>query len=90
MGPFDTAWLASMVLLSVPLLLAATGELISERGGVLNIGLEGMMLSGAFFSFLGVYLWHNVPLGVLTGMGAGIVVALIMALLCVRLDRVHP
>jgi len=84
-GPFDTAWLASMVLLSVPLLLAATGELISERGGVLNIGLEGMMLSGAFFSFLGVYLWHNVPLGVLTGMGAGVVVALIMALLCVRL-----
>ena len=74
-----------MVLLSVPLLLAATGELISERGGVLNIGLEGMMLSGAFFSFLGVYLWHNVPLGVLTGMGAGVVVALIMALLCVRL-----
>ena len=84
-GPFDAAWLASMVLLSVPLLLAATGELISERGGVLNIGLEGMMLSGAFFSFLGVYLWHNVPLGVLTGMGAGVVVALIMALLCVRL-----
>jgi simple sugar transport system permease protein len=85
MGPFDTAWLASVVLLSVPLILAATGELMSERGGVLNIGLEGMMLSGAFFSFLAVYLWHDVTLGVATGMVAGVVVALLMALLCVRL-----
>jgi general nucleoside transport system permease protein len=84
MGPFDTAWLASVILLSTPLVLAATGELMSERGGILNIGLEGMMLSGAFFSFLGTYLWHNVLLGVVTGMAAGIVVALVMALLCIR------
>jgi simple sugar transport system permease protein len=85
MGPFDSSWLVSVVLLSTPLVLAATGELMSERGGVLNIGLEGMMLAGAFFSFLGTYLWHDVTIGVIMGMVAGVLVGLLMALLSIRL-----
>jgi ABC-type uncharacterized transport system permease subunit len=84
MGPFDVAWLAATIRLSTPLVYAATGELISERAGVLNIGLEGMMLSGAFFAFLGTYLTGSVVVGVLFGVVAGVIAALIVAVLCVR------
>jgi simple sugar transport system permease protein len=51
MGPFDAFWLATAVRLSAPLVFASTGELVSERAGILNVGLEGMMLAGAFFGF---------------------------------------
>lgn len=84
MGPFDVAWLTATVRLATPLLFAASGELVSERSGVINIGLEGMMLTGAFFAFLGVYLWGSVLLGVLLGMVAGIVLAALMALLSIH------
>jgi general nucleoside transport system permease protein len=84
MGPFDVAWLAATVRLATPLLFAGTGEMVSERAGILNIGLEGMMLSGAFFSFLGTWLWHDLFLGILLGVFAGVVVAAIMALLTIQ------
>src|SRR2546428_3744229 len=83
MGPFDAALLAATVRLATPLLFASTGELVSERTGVLNIGLEGMMLAGAFFSFLGTHLWHDVVLGIFTRLAAGVAVAAIMALLTI-------
>ncbi len=47
MGPFDAAWLAAAIRMSMPLTYAATGELVAQRAGVLNLGLEGMMLAGA-------------------------------------------
>ena len=56
---------------ATPLLFAGTGEMVSERAGILNIGLEGMMLSGAFFSFLGTWLWHDLLLGILLGVLVG-------------------
>jgi ABC-type uncharacterized transport system permease subunit len=46
---------AATIRLSTPLLLAASGELVAERAGVLNLGVEGMMLNGALFGFLGAY-----------------------------------
>jgi simple sugar transport system permease protein len=84
MGPFDVAWLAATVRLATPLLFAGTGEMVSERAGILNIGLEGMMLAGAFFSFLGTWLWHDLLLGIALGVFAGMVVAAIMALLTIQ------
>ena len=54
-------------------MFTALGETISERAGVLNIGLEGMMLLGAYAGFLGAYYGHSVWLGYLAGIAAGMV-----------------
>lgn len=69
----------------IPLLLAGLGEQLSEKAGVLNIGLEGMMLAGAYAGFLVAWASGNMGLGFLGGMGAGALVAGFMALFCVRL-----
>ena len=84
MGPFDTALLSAAILATVPILLAGLGELVSERAGVLNVGLEGMMLCGAFFAFLGTDLTGSLPLGALCGASAGILLAALMAVLSVE------
>ena len=85
MGPFDSSWLVAAVGLSVPLLWASLGELISERAGVLNIGLEGMILGGAFASFAVTSATGSPWLGVLSGIGVGMALAAAMAFFCVSL-----
>ncbi len=82
---FWTSVVAGGLIAGVPLMLTALGETISERAGVLNIGLEGMMLVGAYAGFLGAYYGHSVWLGYLAGMGAGMVGASFMVVLCVLL-----
>ncbi len=52
---FDASFLASVPRFVTPILLAALGGAICERAGVFNIGLEGMMLTGAFFAVVGAY-----------------------------------
>ena len=52
---FWTSVLAGGLLAGLPLMFTALGETISEQAGVLNIGLEGMMLLGAYVGFLGAY-----------------------------------
>jgi len=79
-----TALLAGGILAGVPLLFAALGEMVSERAGVLNIGLEGYMLMGAYVGFVTAY-HTNTFLGFLGGAAAGAAVSLIMVVLCVRL-----
>ena len=69
--------LDSMVRLTVPLLLAALAGLYSERSGVFDIGLEGKMLAGAFGAAVVAYLTGNMWLGMFSGIGIGIVMALI-------------
>ena len=81
---FWTALLSSAVRMAMPLLLAGLGELVSERSGILNIGMEGVMLCGAFFSFAGAYYTGSLWLGVLCGMAGGAFISLIHGLLCVR------
>jgi simple sugar transport system permease protein len=72
-------WLASSLRLSTPLALTAAGGTFSERSGVFNIGLEGMMLSGAFFSITGSYYTHSAIVGTLCGALAGAVLGLVLA-----------
>jgi ABC-type uncharacterized transport system permease subunit len=85
-----TALVAGAMLAGVPLMFASLGELVSERAGVLNIGLEGMMLMGAYAGFVGAYYGGNEWVGFVAGMGAGAAVSLIMVLLCVMggLDQI--
>jgi simple sugar transport system permease protein len=71
--------------LAMPTALAAVGESVAERAGVLNLGLEGMLLSGAFCSFLATYHTGSPVLGVLAGIGVGVVLGALMAFLSVTL-----
>jgi simple sugar transport system permease protein len=82
---FWTSVVAGGLLASVPLMFTALGETISERAGVLNIGLEGMMLLGAYVGFLGAYYGHSVWVGYLAGIAAGAFGSLFMVVLCVWL-----
>ena len=70
----------------MPLLLAGLGEQISEKAGILNIGIEGMMLAGAYVGFVVAYALDSFSLGFLAGGLAGMAVASLMALFCVRLS----
>jgi len=70
---------------AVPLLLAGIGEQMSEKAGVLNVGIEGMLLAGAFAGFSAALATGALWPGFVAGAAAGIVVALPMVLLCVRL-----
>lgn len=71
--------LASAIQASVPLILAAEAGLVSERSGVVNLALEGMMLSGAFASMIGASVCGNVWLGLLCGVAVGAVLGLVHA-----------
>jgi ABC-type uncharacterized transport system permease subunit len=82
--PFLTALLFGAVTAGVPLLLAGLGEQISEKAGVLNIGIEGMMLFGAYTGFVAAYYTGSFTLGFLAGGLGGAVVASIVMLLCIR------
>jgi ABC-type uncharacterized transport system permease subunit len=82
---FLTALVSGGIVAAVPLMLTALGESVSERAGVLNIGLEGMMLLGAYLGFLGAYELRSMWLGFLAGIAGGLSGAIVMVLLCVRL-----
>jgi simple sugar transport system permease protein len=69
--------LASTIRLSTPLILAALGGMYSERGGVINIALEGIMLAGAFTAAAVTAIWHDPWLGLACAAAAGLFVALI-------------
>jgi simple sugar transport system permease protein len=75
----------STLRLAAPLLLAATGELVSERAGVLNMSVEGMMLTGAFAGAMASWATGSPLLGLLAGVLAVLPVALLQAWLSITL-----
>jgi ABC-type uncharacterized transport system permease subunit len=77
--------LAATVRIATPILFAAIGEMIAERSGVYNMGLEGTMLMSAFTAYLGAYYTGSLWLGVLAAMLTGGVMSLVFAFLVISL-----
>lgn len=86
----STIFLASLVsggvIVAIPLILAGLGEAISERAGILNVGLEGMMLAGAYGSFVTALIFDSTWIGLFAGGIAGMTVSLLMVGLCIYLN----
>lgn len=81
---FNVGLLLSSIRLATPLILAALGGLYSERSGVINIALEGLMLAGAFAAASVTYYLQNPWAGLLAGICAGVLIASIHAIACIR------
>ena len=76
--------LVQTIRISVPYVLASLGGVFSEKSGVVNIALEGIMLTGAFTSVLTVYYTHNPWLGILGGIFGGILTSILHAIVTIR------
>ncbi|HEX8264926.1 MAG TPA: ABC transporter permease [Pyrinomonadaceae bacterium] len=81
---FSLILVFSTIRLTTPLLLAALGGMFSERAGVINIALEGLMLSGAFTAAAVTATTGSVLLGVLVGVVAGVALAAVHAVACIQ------
>ena len=82
---FIIGFLSAGIRIATPFLLAALGELVSEKAGLMIIGLEGMMLAGSLGGFLAAYYLNSNWIGLIGGMIAGILIALIFAFLSIHL-----
>jgi simple sugar transport system permease protein len=82
---FSESFILTVVTASTPLLLASSGELVVERSGVLNLGLEGMMIVGAACGFGGAYLSGSIAVGALCGIVAGAATSMIFGILTLGL-----
>jgi simple sugar transport system permease protein len=81
--------LASGIRLATPYLYAAIGETFGQRSGVLNLGVEGQMLLGAFVAFYVTFTSGNLWLGLLAAIGVGAAMGLAMAFVSVNLQAVQ-
>jgi ABC-type uncharacterized transport system permease subunit len=82
---FDASLIASMLVFATPLTFGALGGMFSERSGVVNVALEGMMLMGAFFGIYGADKTGSWFLGILIAMLAGGLLALVHAFFAIHL-----
>jgi len=85
---FDTLWDVSLLFATLraatPLIITAIGGLLSERAGIINIALEGKMLTGAFFAVVVSYYTGNPWLGILGAMIAGGALAFLHAVVSIK------
>jgi simple sugar transport system permease protein len=79
------SFVVAVMTASTPLLMAATGELVTEKSGVLNLGVEGMMLVGAIAAFATTVATGSAALGVIAAALAGVAMALVFAFLTLSL-----
>lgn len=77
--------IVSSIASATPILFATLGEIVTERSGVLNLGVEGMMLVGALSGFAGAHLTGSLTIGLLCAMVSAGLLSLIHALLCITL-----
>lgn len=84
-SPVAVGFLAASMRLAAPIGITALGGAISERSGTINIGLEGMMLAGAFAGFVAAFYTSNSGLGFLAAVGAGALIALLLGVLIITL-----
>lgn len=80
---FIVGLFSASVRLAVPILYAALGEVFTERAGILNLGLEGVMLVGALVGFVTTYLTGSLWAGVLGAFAGGMLMGLLMAFMSV-------
>ena len=78
--------LAATIRNATPLVFAALGGLFSERSGVVNIGLEGMMLISAFAGVVGAFVGGSAWVGLVFAVGAGLLFGLVHAVMCVTFE----
>jgi simple sugar transport system permease protein len=76
---------ASTLRIATPILLSALGELVTERSGVLNLGVEGMMLMSAFTAFMVTFFSDSIWLGVLAAAVTGGLMAFLMVFMAATL-----
>lgn len=79
------AFLISTITMATPILLAALGELLVEESGVINVGMEGGMLAGGFAALGIAYFSGSTALGFMGGVGAGVAINAVFAILAVNL-----
>lgn len=82
---FLTTLVAAAIRVATPLVLVSMGELFAERSGILNMSLEGIMSAGAFTAYVVALFTGNVLLGLLSALGVGAVIGLVVAFTCVTL-----
>ena len=82
---FISGLMGATMRMATPIIFATLGEILSERAGVLNLGIEGIMLMGAMTGFLVTFSSGSIWLGVLAAAGIGMLLGLLMAFLAVYL-----
>jgi len=82
---FISGLIGATMRMATPIIFSTLGEILSERAGVLNLGIEGIMLMGAMTGFLVTFTSGSIWLGVLAGAGVGMLLGLLMAFLAVYL-----
>lgn len=81
---FSTGFFAAAIRMATPIILGGIGGTFSERSGILNLGIEGMMLMGAFAAAITALFTGNPWLGVLGGAAMGMMVGLLHAVMCIK------